>query len=325
MKKYSFNVVGLLSILLFVAFFFLLFNLKHLSIRKEYNLIVKEGDSINTIIQKLRNDNVIKSKRFVKLYSKIRNIIYNCDKVFIGEYDLSRQDNLSSLFDKICNGKTTMVSMTIQEGLYTSQVVEIINKNKDLSGDAIFFEKEGFLLPETYTFPKGYSRKDLLGKMYRDMDEFLSYEMRTMDDDLPLKSKYEILILASIVEAEAKTDEERPLIASVYINRLKKNMRLQADPTTIYEITQGKYKMSRLLTLKDLKKKGKWNTYMKLGLPETPICNPGKKSIQAVLHPAYTDYLYFVAKSDLSGHIFATNYNEHLNNKSAIKKSCNII
>ena len=170
-------------------------------------------------------------------------------------------------------------------------------------------------MPETYYFAKGFDREELLLKMKNDLQSFLDTEWQKRDADIPLKNKYEVLILASIVEAEAKNDAERPIIASVYINRIEKKMRLQADPTTIYEITRGKYKMPRLLTLKDLQIKGEWNTYKKYGLPKTPICNAGKASILATLHPARTDYLYFVAKKDLSGHIFAKDFQEHLNNK----------
>lgn len=306
-----------LSLIIFVILFFI----KNLFVKKDFYFSIENGDNLNTTIKKLYNKGVINSFFFVKLYAKIsRNTFFSCEKIHIGDYFIKKGDNINSVLDKICNGKSIMITFTIPEGLYTQQIIDNINNNKDLVGEKISFNTEGVLMPETYTFRKGFTKKEFLEKMIYDMDIFLTNEWENRDKNVNLKSKYEALILASIVEAEAKTDDERAIIASVYFNRLKIRMRLQADPTTIYEITKGKYKMTRLLTLEDLKLKGRWNTYRKYGLPDTPICNPGKKSIQAVLHPKETEYLYFIAKKDLSGHLFAKDYNEHLKLKKSIKK-----
>lgn len=307
--------------LFFLIFFVILFFIKNFFVKKSFSISIKKGDNLNTTIKKLYNEDVINNVFFVKIYAKfIRKTFFSCEKIHIGDYFFKKGDNIHTILDKICNGKSIMIIYTIPEGLYTQQIIENINNNDDLVGDKIIFNTEGVLMPETYTFKKGFTKIELLKKMINDMDIFLTNEWENRDKSVNLKSKYEALILASIVEAEAKTDDERAIIASVYLNRLKKRMRLQADPTTIYEITKGKYKMIRLLKLNDLKIKGGWNTYRKYGLPDTPICNPGKKSIQAVLHPKETEYLYFIAKKDLSGHLFAKNYKEHLKLKNSIKK-----
>lgn len=304
--------------LLSVVFLLLLFVRGSFYVKNYYTLQVSNGDNINIIAKKLEKDGVISNAITFKVFFKLYDIFKRCHKVYIGEYNIRADDNFSHILDMVCNGYVIQYSITIPEGLYTSQIIDIINNANELSGDKIQNKDmgEGVFLPETYNFSKGFDRMTLLSKMNSDLQLFLDTEWPKRDVNIPLKNKYEALILASIVEAEAKNDNERPIIASVYINRLNRHMRLQADPTTIYEITKGKYKMTRLLTLNDLKIKGDWNTYRKLGLPKTPICNSGKASILAVLHPSKTDYLYFVAKRDLSGHIFSVSYREHLHYKN---------
>lgn len=309
-----------LSFFVFASCVFV-FAKKSFIVRSDYTLQVVGGESINVIANRLEQNNIIDNATFFKVFFKAKNIFNKCYKVHIGEYELLSGQHFNDVIDIVCNGRVIQYSITIPEGLYTSQIIDIINNTNELGGDKIQNQDvdEGALLPETYNFAKGFDRKELLMRMSNALQSFLEIEWKKRDVDIPLNNKYEVLILASIVEAEAKNDVERPIIASVYINRLRKKMRLQADPTTIYEITKGKYKMPRLLTLKDLQIKGEWNTYRKYGLPKTPICNAGKASILATLHPARTDYLYFVAKKDLSGHLFAKDFQEHFRNKSTTK------
>ena len=140
--------------------------------------------------------------------------------------------------------------------------------------------------------------------------------------DLPLKTSFELLILASIVEREALKNSEKPIIASVFINRLNRKMRLQSDPTVIYALTQGKTNFNRKLSRKDLKKISEFNTYKVFGLPPAPICNPGRDAIIAVSQPAKTDYLYFVADGK-GGHKFSKNLEQHINYVSQYRKFIN--
>ena len=304
------------SLLLFLILFRVVY-----CINNDAILLVESGDNSKTISRKLNELGAISTKSSFRYYFKIKSLFSSCKTIQTGEYKLYKSETFGSVYNKLCYGLSTNYTITIPEGLMTFQVVDLINKNKHLTGDNIYFKEEGVLLPETYTFKGGISKKSLLKTMQDDFRTFINEEWNKRDkQNCPFDNIDDVIILASIVEAEAKTNEERPIIASVYINRINKNMKLQADPTTIYEITKGKYKLDRLLTLKDIRLKGEFNTYEKYGLPKTPICNAGKKSILAVLHPAITDYLYFVAKEDLSGHYFAKTYEEHLKNIKLVRQ-----
>ena len=291
-----------------------LFAVELFSIKNDITIFLHEGSSINSMSKVLEEQEAIGSSVVMRSYAKVHNVFDNCGHVFLGEYTFKKGESFSSVLYKVCNGKSADFKLTIKEGILTKQVVDIINKNKKASGKEISYNNEGTILPETYSFKSGISRTKLLAKMRYDFDVFTKKAWEKRDKKMPLKTLEEAIILASIVEAEAKTDEERPIIASVYLNRLAKGMRLEADPTTIYELTKGQGKLDRSLTLADLRTKGDYNTYQKTGLPIGPICNPGKSSILAVMHPAQTDYLFFVAKGDLSGHVFAKTFEEHSKN-----------
>ena len=311
----------LLSVLITLFVFICVFQKVFFSVRNDTTLNVVEGDNAKIVGRKLKNDKSIINQKNFYAYFKMMAFMSSCDKIHTGEYNISKGESFFELCNKLCRGLSNNKTLTIPEGLMTFQVVNLINNNDDLSGDMIKYAVEGNLLPETYTFKSGTKRKAILEIMINDFEKFFQKEWKNRDTKTcNLTDDYDAIILASIVEAEAKTDAEKPIIASVYLNRLRKNMKLQADPTSIYEITQGKYKLNRPLTLKDLKIKGNYNTYEKYGLPPAPICNAGKKSIQAVMHPATTEYLYFVAKENLSGHYFAKTYEEHLKNIKLVRQ-----
>jgi UPF0755 protein len=312
-KKKLFFLLLLFTVIL--TLFFKIF----FSTTKEQNYFVHEGQGTSDIAAKLKNSGVINSAFVFKVYSKIRSLMFGCKIVHFGEYSINYGESYESLLDKFCNGKTILKTLTVQEGLETREVMELLNNNKDLTGEKILFSYEGVLLPETYSFKSGTKREIILNKMIQELIDFLTVEWTMREKNNVIKTPKDAIILASIVEKEAKTDEERPIIASVYINRLKLKMKLDADPTSIYEITKGKYKLTKPLTKKDIAIVGDYNTYRKKGLPIAPICNPGKKSILAVLHPKNTRYLYFVANKNLSGHIFAENYKDHLKNIKKVK------
>ena len=303
-----------ISCLFLSVIFGSLFAVELFSIKNDITIFLHEGSSINSMSKVLEEQEAIGSSVVMRSYAKVHDIFDNCGHVFLGEYTFKKGESFSSVLYKVCNGKSADFKMTIKEGILTKQVVDMINDHKKASGKPISYDKEGTILPETYSFKSGISRTKLLAKMRYDFDVFTKKAWEKRDKKLPLQTLEEAIILASIVEAEAKTDEERPIIASVYLNRLAKGMRLEADPTTIYELTKGQGKLDRPLTLADLRTKGDYNTYQKTGLPIGPICNPGKSSILAVMHPAKTDYLFFVAKGDLSGHVFAKTFEEHSKN-----------
>lgn len=304
----------------FLLAFLVVFRLSY-CINKDTILLVENGDNSHTISRKLNELGATYTRNSFRYYFKVKNIFSSCKIIQTGEYKLYKSESFGSIYNKICNGLSTNYTITIAEGLMTFQIVDLINKNKQLVGENVNFKQEGVLLPETYTFKGGTTKEAILQTMKNDFENFVINEWKNRDrSTCTLDNIEEAVILASIVEAEAKTNNERSIIASVYLNRLKKNMKLQADPTSIYEVTQGKYKLQRPLALKDLKIKGNYNTYEKYGLPVAPICNPGKKSIQAVMHPATTEYLYFVAKEDLNGHYFAKTYEEHLQNIKLVRQ-----
>jgi UPF0755 protein len=177
---------------------------------------------------------------------------------------------------------------------------------------------EGSLLPETYQYIHGDSRAELVARMRKAQEELLAELWPKRAAGLPLGSPAQAVVLASIVEAETPVPAERPRVAGVYLNRLKRGMKLQADPTVAYGITRGERELERPLTLNDLARPSAWNTYTIDGLPPTPINHPGRASIAAVLQPEAHDFLYFVADGK-GGHVFARTYDEHLKNVAAYR------
>ncbi len=211
---------------------------------------------------------------------------------------------------KMIDGDVMQHKITIPEGIYTSQVLDIIKAVPYLKGEVTYKFAEGSLFPSTYYYKYGYTRDYMLIQMKTSMLMNLKSMWDRRDKNLQLKNINDALILASIVEKETEHDDERAQVAAVFLNRLKKGMKLQADPTTIYAITNGEYVLKRPLTKKDLSIKSPYNTYYVYGLPPTPICNPGIESIQAVMNPAKIDALYFVL-NDQGKHSFSSNYKDH--------------
>jgi len=171
---------------------------------------------------------------------------------------------------------------------------------------------EGELLPETYALTRGETKNDLIRRMIADQQKVLDELWDARALELPISTKQEAVILASIVERETGVASERPRIAAVFVNRLKKGMRLESDPTIIYGLTKGE-PLGRGLRVSELRKETPYNTYVINGLPPTPIANPGKDAIAAVLNPAETDEIFFVADGT-GGHVFASTLREHNKN-----------
>ena len=217
-------------------------------------------------------------------------------------------------------GETVVRSFTIPEGLTVAEAMEIVAKAKGLAGAMpSSLPDEGRLLPETYHYSYYDSKAQAVRRMEKALDDALAKAWAGRDEGLPLNSPEEALILASIVEKETGVKAERARVAAVFLNRLRKGMRLQSDPTVIYGITQGKGPLGRDLTRADLDTLTPWNTYEITGLPPTPIANPGLASIKAVLHPEQSDDLYFVADGS-GGHAFSKTLNEHNRNVAKWRK-----
>lgn len=233
-----------------------------------------------------------------------------------GEYLVAAHPSARSLVQLLRDGKTVVHKLTIAEGLSVTQIFELVKAEPSLSGEPGEPPPEGSLLPETYNFSLGDSRSDLVQRMRRAADAALDEAWRNRAPDLALTDKRQLLILASVIEKETGVAAERTKVATVFLNRLAKKMRLQSDPTTIYGLTLGHQQLGRSLTRADLDSDTPYNTYTKDGLPPGPICNPGKASLAAASKPEAGPWLYFVADGT-GGHAFASSLDEHNKNVAA--------
>jgi UPF0755 protein len=297
---------------------------------------VKSGDSAATIGRQLQDAGVIDSAASFQLLARATGAER---KLAAGEYEFERGISVVDALTRIRNGLTSARVVTVPEGLRTEEVAAILERRgivnaKDflsaveayqsspgapsiLSGGAAP-ELEGFLFPATYSFSRKATAQDVVSAMVKALDERFTPEMREQARQQGL-STLQVLTLASIIEREIVVPQERPLVASVYLNRLRQGMPLQADPTVQFAVGPAPGTLGaasywkRDLTVQDLQSGSPYNTYAKQGLPPGPIANPGLDSIMAVLQPAQTDYLYFVAKPDGS-HAFSATFEEHERN-----------
>ncbi len=213
-------------------------------------------------------------------------------------------------YEQVRAAPDTRYRIAMAEGTTVWQVVEALKAADFLSGEISALPPEGMLAPDSYEVSAGDQRSELIGRMQAAQQAILDQAWAGREKGLPLKTPQEALTLASIVEKETGIADERPIVASVFINRLKKGMRLQTDPAVIYGLTEGRGTLGRGLRQSELRRRTPYNTYVVVGLPPTPIANPGRDAIEATLHPAKTDYLYFVADGS-GGHAFAATLAEH--------------
>jgi len=289
------------------------------------SLIVRKGDSFDSVARQLAEQKVVSSRLMLKYSARLTGV----DKHLIpGLYKFTGDNSISTVLDKLGHARFERIRLTVNEGAPVWKVASLLSHVMEidsaaliaLNRDTAFLNElhlpslEGYLFPQTYFFPWGISLKEIVRQMiamYHDQTDSL------MKGPFPYNlSREETIILASIVEAEAKLDEEKPVIASVYYNRLRRRMKLQADPTVIY----GLGGLDRPLYRKDLNKETAYNTYLHRGLPPTPINSPGLGAIKAALHPDSTSYLYFIA--DGSGrHRFSKTNLEHNRARREIKRN----
>ncbi len=281
------------------------------------NVVVPKGASLKTVAEELSRAGVIDKPWLFRIMARINGL----DKhLKAGEYQFMPGISLQAAMDKIARGEVFFRRITIPEGLTSGQIMYLIANYPDLEGEIDLDVKEGELLPETYSFELGASRNSIILQARSAMQKALEEVWASRDSSLPLKDVNELLTLASIIEKETGVPEERPLVASVFLNRLKKGMRLQTDPTVIYAITEGETSFGRSLKRADLKIDSPYNTYLNYGLPPGPICNPGREALMAAARPQQSDYLYFVADGK-GGHRFARSLNEHNRNVKAWVRS----
>ncbi|MEE8404610.1 MAG: endolytic transglycosylase MltG [candidate division Zixibacteria bacterium] len=291
---------------------------------KTVTVIVRQGNSFKSVTGQLVEGGVLSSKVMLKISARI----FGVDKRLIpGRYDFTGKNSYFSVLKKLGQGDFVRIKVTIPEGAtiwettalladslkFESDSLKALNKETKFLAEQELPYLEGYLFPETYYFPWGSSAREaaaIMVKQYRSMTDSLWPEQIVAS-----LTKEEIIILASIIEAETGDGNERELVSSVYHNRLKKKMKLDADPTVIY----GLGGLKRSLWLKDLKKKTPYNTYLKRGLPPTPINSPGLAAIKAALYPAESDYYYFVADNG-GKHLFSKTNAEHNRNRQQIKR-----
>jgi UPF0755 protein len=227
-----------------------------------------------------------------------------------GEYEFASGASIDDVLGTISSGRTIAYKITVPEGWTTQMAVARLTENDVLTGEVTTIPPEGAILPDTYVFRRGLTRQKMLDDMKDAQAKMLETLWSSRAQNSVLKTKEEAVTLASIVEKETGVPEERPLVASVFLNRLKQGIKLQSDPTIIYGLVGGKGKLDHALTKDDLNSDTPFNTYKISGLPPSPIANPGKASLEAVLNPPDTGYLYFVANGT-GGHAFAKTLEEH--------------
>ena len=270
---------------------------------------IPKGSSTVDIATILSEQGVVDSSTLTMLGMTAVRLGFDLDPK-AGEYEFAAGSSLVDVLRKIKTGRTLFYKVSMPEGFTTWQVVERLKANEVLVGDIEEPPSEGELLPDTYLFSRGGTRQSIIEQMRIAQDKLIEELWPTRAKGLPFKTPEEALILASIVEKETGKADERAQVAAVFVNRMRKGMRLQSDPTIIYGITKGKGKLDRPIRRSDIRQKTDYNTYQINGLPPTPIANPGRASIEAVLNPVETEHLYFVADGN-GGHVFAKTLAQH--------------
>ena len=280
--------------------------------------LVREGAGINEIAAGLERREIISQYR---VFTAVTKFLGDDQKLRHGEYEIKAHASMLDIMELMKSGKSISYSVTLPEGLTVKQIFRKLAADEVLEGDLpTDLPPEGSLRPDTYKFTRGNKRSAIVEQMKAAQAKLLDEVWDKRDKDLPVATKEELLVLASIVEKETGKSDERPQVASVFINRLRKNMRLQSDPTIIYGIYGGDGKPAdKPITQSDKTKETPYNTYVIKGLPPTPIANPGRAALEAVANPSHTNYLYFVADGT-GGHAFAETLEEHNENVKRWRK-----
>lgn len=271
-------------------------------------LMLSPGMGVRAIAARLDDEGVISSP-FVFLAGVRLNRAEGDLKA--GEYEIPAHASMAAIMGILREGRSILHRITIPEGLTSEQAMRLVAANPVLTGEMPPLPAEGSLLPETYSFTRGVTRKELVADMQKAADVLMERLWAARAENLPVKTREEAVILASIVEKETGVASERPRVAAVFVNRLRKSMRLQSDPTIIYGLVGGKGALGRPIRRSELDRLTPYNTYLVDGLPPTPISNPGRASLEAVLNPPDTDELYFVADGT-GGHAFSRTLAEHV-------------
>lgn len=268
--------------------------------RGPHAVVVPEGSTLGSVSRQLAKQGAIPGS--AKTYYAMARLFGSGDPIQAGEFEIPRGMGGAAVLDLLQHGHPVQRLVTVIPGMPSIIVSEKLADSAFLSGPLPAIA-EGSVLPDSYGYQRNETRGALVKRMQGAMDRTLAGEWAKRSTDCPLATKEQALILASIVEKETAKASERAIVAGVYCNRLRINMPLQADPTVIYPVTKGK-PLGRRILKSELRAANGYNTYRRTGLPDGPIANPGKAAISAVLHPAKTKALYFVADGT-GGHVFA--------------------
>jgi UPF0755 protein len=277
-------------------------------------VILRDGAGLNEIAGVLERDGVVRSGPFFAAAAQITGAARSMKA---GEYEFPSHASMAFVLEKIRKGQVVRHSVTIPEGVTADMVREILMAQPVLEG-SIAAPPEGSVLPDTYDVRRGEDRAVVLQRMMDARDKLLSRLWEQRQPGLPFDTPEEAVILASIVEKETSVPEERPKTARVFVNRLAKGMRLETDPTIIYGLTRGR-PLGRGIRKSERDTPTPYNTYHINGLPPTPIANPGRESLAAVLDPPPGDWLFFVANGT-GGHTFTNSFDEHLKEVAKLRQ-----
>jgi UPF0755 protein len=235
-----------------------------------------------------------------------------------GEYAFQKNASLRDVIGTIVEGKVVQHAVTIPEGLTSEQIVTRLSENEIFTGTVREMPREGTLLPETYKFPRGTPREQVIQRMQQSQKRVLAEIWERRNTDIPVKTPEQLVALASIVEKETGKADERSRVAAVFVNRLRQKMKLQSDPTIIYGLVGGKGTLGRPIKRSEIMQPSPYNTYVVDGLPPGPIANPGRASLEATANPARTRDLFFVADGT-GGHSFTETYDQHQKNVAKLR------
>ncbi|ABC21224.1 endolytic transglycosylase MltG [Rhodospirillum rubrum] len=279
-------------------------------------VVVAPGSGVDGIAATLAREGVINDPLIFKIGVRLAE---TARQLKAGEYRFTPGMSAEQVMGLLVSGQVVVHRFTVAEGLTTRVVRDIVLAQEDLVGEISLEPGEGALLPETYNYLRGDSRDAVVKRMGAAMGEAIDSLWEHRAPGLPVTTKAQAVVLASIVEKETAVPAERARVAGVFINRLRIGMPLQSDPTVIYGLSAGTGTLGRALTRKDLETPHAWNTYVIPGLPPSPICNPGRESLAAVLNPADGGDLYFVADGS-GGHVFAASLDAHNRNVARWRK-----
>jgi len=276
-------------------------------LRAAATVVIVKGAGRDAIMRRLLAAGVIEDPFIFRIAMRATGA---AGRLKAGEYRFAKHVSMARVLERIVAGKTVLRMFTAQEGRTSYEILARLERTEGLEGQLSERPPEGALLPETYSFAFGDTRDAIVKRMREAMAKTLNELWEKRAADLPYKTKRDAIIMASIIEKETGKKGERARVASVFVNRLRKRMRLQSDPTVIYGITKGKGRLGRRLLTRDLERKTPYNTYRIDGMPPGPIANPGRAAIAAALNPLKTKDLYFVADGT-GGHAFAETLKQH--------------